>query len=191
MLAESRINYQVQAREPMPGYLEMTLEHLTALKVTKNRLTRSVCTTDTLTSQPIHSSTLGIPPRKYFSTFYFRKPPQTEDSKILVDCKWRSVFTQSRVCRCFTLFLPIWFWNYNINAKLKSMSVLWNQPQKRYTILTSLNFSLRRGFKVFSRSCQGCHGAMHQKYDLLVDKGFRQGELAKRMVFLPKIHPGH
>jgi len=32
--------------------------------------------------------------------------------------------------------------------------------------------TLRRGFKVFSRSCQGCHGAMHQKYDLLVDKGF-------------------
>jgi len=32
---------------------------------------------------------------------------------------------------------------------------------------------------------------MHQKYDLLVDKGFRQQELAKRMVFLPKIHPGH
>jgi cytochrome c1 len=55
----------------------------------------------------------------------------------------------------------------------------------------SLNFSLRRGFKVFSRACQGCHGAMHQKYDLLVDKGFRQGELSKKMVFLPKIHPGH
>jgi len=33
--------------------------------------------------------------------------------------------------------------------------------------------TLRRGFKVFSRACQGCHGAIHQKYDLLVDKGFR------------------
>lgn len=51
--------------------------------------------------------------------------------------------------------------------------------------------TLRRGFKVFSRSCQGCHGAMHQKYDLLVDKGFKQNELRDKMVFLSKIHPGH
>merc|ERR1712070_570767 len=51
--------------------------------------------------------------------------------------------------------------------------------------------TLRRGFKVFSRSCQGCHGAMHQKYDLLVDKGFSQNELKKKMVFLPKVHPAH
>lgn len=50
---------------------------------------------------------------------------------------------------------------------------------------------LRRGFKVFSRACQGCHGAIHQKYDLLVDKGFKQSELMKKMVFLPKVHPGH
>jgi len=51
--------------------------------------------------------------------------------------------------------------------------------------------TLRRGFKVFSRSCQGCHGAMHQKYDLLVDKGFTQIELRSKMVYLPKIHPAH
>jgi len=51
--------------------------------------------------------------------------------------------------------------------------------------------TLRRGFKVFSRSCQGCHGAMHQKYDLLVDKGFSQNELKSKMVFLPKVHPAH
>jgi len=51
--------------------------------------------------------------------------------------------------------------------------------------------TLRRGFKVFSRSCQGCHGAMHQKYDLLVDKGFTQGELNKTMKYLPRIHPAH
>jgi len=51
--------------------------------------------------------------------------------------------------------------------------------------------TLRRGFKVFSRSCQGCHGAMHQKYDLLVDKGFKQAELHKSMKFLPRIHPAH
>ena len=36
---------------------------------------------------------------------------------------------------------------------------------------------LRRGFKVFQRVCSGCHGAIHQKYDLLVDKGFKQREL--------------
>jgi cytochrome c1 len=34
--------------------------------------------------------------------------------------------------------------------------------------------TLRRGYKVFTRVCQGCHGAMHKKYDLLVDKGFTQ-----------------
>lgn len=51
--------------------------------------------------------------------------------------------------------------------------------------------TLRRGFKVFQRACQGCHGAMHQKYDLLVDKGFSQNELMKKMVYLPKLHPAH
>ena len=51
--------------------------------------------------------------------------------------------------------------------------------------------TLRRGFKVFQRACQGCHGAMHQKYDLLVDKGFHQTELIKKMVYLPKVHPAH
>lgn len=32
---------------------------------------------------------------------------------------------------------------------------------------------------------------MHQKYDLLVDKGFKQRELMNKMVFAPKIHPAH
>ena len=32
---------------------------------------------------------------------------------------------------------------------------------------------------------------MHQKYDLLVDKGFKQRELMDKMVYLAKIHPGH
>ena len=32
---------------------------------------------------------------------------------------------------------------------------------------------------------------MHQKYDLIVDKGFTQMELKKKMVYLPKIHPAH
>ena len=30
---------------------------------------------------------------------------------------------------------------------------------------------------MFQRVCSGCHGAIHQKYDLLVDKGFKQREL--------------
>ena len=51
--------------------------------------------------------------------------------------------------------------------------------------------TLRRGFKVFQRACQGCHGAMHQKYDILVDKGFNQLELMSKMVYLPKLHPAH
>merc|ERR1712167_97895 len=51
--------------------------------------------------------------------------------------------------------------------------------------------TLRRGFKVWQRACQGCHGAMHQKYDLIVDKGFKQRELMDKMVFFPKVHPGH
>ena len=32
---------------------------------------------------------------------------------------------------------------------------------------------------------------MHQKYDLLVDKGFKQRELMDKMIYFPKIHPGH
>lgn len=50
---------------------------------------------------------------------------------------------------------------------------------------------MRRGFKVFCRVCQGCHGAMHKKYDLLVDKGFKQRELIDRMVYLQQLHPAH
>ena len=32
---------------------------------------------------------------------------------------------------------------------------------------------------------------MHQKYDLLVDKGFSQMELKRKMIYLPKVHPAH
>ena len=51
--------------------------------------------------------------------------------------------------------------------------------------------TLRRGFKVWQRTCQGCHGAMHQKYDLLVDKGFKQRELIDKMKYSGRIHPAH
>ena len=51
--------------------------------------------------------------------------------------------------------------------------------------------TLRRGFKVFQRTCQGCHGAIHQKYDLLVDKGFKQRELMNKMKYSARLHPAH
>ena len=37
--------------------------------------------------------------------------------------------------------------------------------------------SVRRGFKVWLKSCQSCHGAYKQKYDIMVDKAFSQIEL--------------
>ena len=51
--------------------------------------------------------------------------------------------------------------------------------------------AVEAGRKTYQMRCQGCHGAMHQKYDLLVDKGFTQRELMSKMVYLPKIHPAH
>lgn len=32
---------------------------------------------------------------------------------------------------------------------------------------------------------------MHEKYDLLVGKGFTQMELKATMKYLPKVHPAH
>ena len=37
--------------------------------------------------------------------------------------------------------------------------------------------TVRRGFKVWLKSCQSCHGAYKQKYDIMVDKVFDQQEL--------------
>jgi cytochrome c1 len=37
--------------------------------------------------------------------------------------------------------------------------------------------SVRRGFKVWLKSCQSCHGAYKQKYDIMVEKIFDQVEL--------------
>ncbi len=51
--------------------------------------------------------------------------------------------------------------------------------------------SVRRGFKVWLKSCQSCHGAYKQKYDIMVDKVFLQTELIKKMKDTPPIHPGH
>ena len=37
--------------------------------------------------------------------------------------------------------------------------------------------TVRRGFKVWLKNCQSCHGAFKQKYDIMVDKAFSQTEL--------------
>jgi len=39
-------------------------------------------------------------------------------------------------------------------------------------------FSVRRGFLVFARNCANCHGMIYKKYDMLLDKAYRQLELA-------------
>lgn len=51
--------------------------------------------------------------------------------------------------------------------------------------------SIRRGFKVWLKSCQACHGAYKQKYDIMVDKAFSQVELIEKMKDTPPVHPGH
>jgi ubiquinol-cytochrome c reductase cytochrome c1 subunit len=51
--------------------------------------------------------------------------------------------------------------------------------------------SVRRGFKVWLKSCQSCHGAYKQKFDIMVDKVFSQNELIDKMKDTPPIHPGH
>lgn len=38
--------------------------------------------------------------------------------------------------------------------------------------------SVRRGFQVFARNCSNCHGILHKKYDAVLDKGYKQLELA-------------
>lgn len=37
--------------------------------------------------------------------------------------------------------------------------------------------AVRRGFKVWLKSCQSCHGAYKQQYDIMVEKIFDQREL--------------
>jgi ubiquinol-cytochrome c reductase cytochrome c1 subunit len=51
--------------------------------------------------------------------------------------------------------------------------------------------AVRRGFKVWLKSCQSCHGAYKQKYDVMVDKVFSQQELITKMKDTPPVHPGH
>jgi len=37
--------------------------------------------------------------------------------------------------------------------------------------------SVRRGFLVFARSCANCHGMQYRRYDLLINKAYKQLEL--------------
>lgn len=51
--------------------------------------------------------------------------------------------------------------------------------------------TLRRGFKVFARSCNTCHAMRGNKYDFLIKKAFRQGELGRIVADLAPVSPGH
>jgi len=64
-----------------------------------------------------------------------------------------------------------------------------NWPQTRF--LGSYDGpSVRRGFLVFARNCANCHGMIYKKYDALLDKAYKQLELAA-IVSNFSIHPAH
>ena len=50
--------------------------------------------------------------------------------------------------------------------------------------------SVRRGFQVFAKNCGNCHGMIYKKYDTLLDKAYKQIELAS-MVSMFSINPAH
>lgn len=50
--------------------------------------------------------------------------------------------------------------------------------------------TIRRGFQVFSKNCANCHGMWYRRYDFLLDKGYKQLELAS-MVSMFSINPAH
>ncbi|CAD8086567.1 unnamed protein product [Paramecium sonneborni] len=62
-------------------------------------------------------------------------------------------------------------------------------PQYRF-LGTFDSGSVRRGFLVFSRNCANCHGIVYKKYDVLLDKVYKQLELAA-LVSNFTIHPAH
>jgi ubiquinol-cytochrome c reductase cytochrome c1 subunit len=63
-------------------------------------------------------------------------------------------------------------------------------PQEQF-MSTFNSATVRRGFKIWLKSCQSCHGAFKQKYDVMVDKAFSQAELIKKMPDTAPIHPAH
>lgn len=50
--------------------------------------------------------------------------------------------------------------------------------------------SVRRGWQVFSRNCANCHGMQYKKYDVVLDKGYKQLELQSQ-VSMFSINPAH
>ena len=50
--------------------------------------------------------------------------------------------------------------------------------------------SVRRGWQVFARNCANCHGMIYRKYDFLLDRGYKQLELAAQVTMF-SITPGH
>lgn len=50
--------------------------------------------------------------------------------------------------------------------------------------------SVRRGWQVFSRNCANCHSMVYRQYDFLMDKGYKQLELAAQVANF-SITPGH
>lgn len=62
-------------------------------------------------------------------------------------------------------------------------------PQHRFLGVYDAG-SVRRGFQVFAKNCGNCHGLQQKKYDALLDKGYKQLELAA-MVSMFSIHPAH
>ena len=50
--------------------------------------------------------------------------------------------------------------------------------------------AVRRGFQVFAKNCANCHGMLYRKYDFVMDKGYKQQELAEYVTYFT-ISPGH
>lgn len=51
--------------------------------------------------------------------------------------------------------------------------------------------TIRRGFKVFSRTCNTCHSMLANKYDYLIKKAFKQNELGNIVKEMAPVSPGH
>lgn len=51
--------------------------------------------------------------------------------------------------------------------------------------------TLRRGFRIFARSCNTCHAMRANKYDFLIKKAYRQGELSEILDEMAPVSPGH
>lgn len=50
--------------------------------------------------------------------------------------------------------------------------------------------SVRRGWQVFSKNCANCHSMLYRQYDFLMDRGYKQLELAAQVANF-SINPAH